>query len=135
MNRQVLDLLAAHYGYASYGAIHDAELAGSILALARNLEDVLTVHIEGLVNEQGLSEMMNVSVTSGRTVRARWGDFPEPVVNGRLWDRAEIEIYLLARVDSRIGTRGRPLRPKIGTADAQMGKSEPAPGRTSTKDA
>ena len=108
MNRQVLDLLAAHHGYASYGDIQDADLAGSILALARNLEEVLTVHVEGLINEQALSEMMNVSVTSGRTVRARWGDFPEPVVNGRLWDRAEVETYLLARVDSRIGTRGRP---------------------------
>ena len=128
MNRQVLDLLAAHHGHASYGAIQDADLAGSILALAQNLEEVLTVHIEGLINEQALCEMMNVSVTSGRTVRARWGDFPEPVVNGRLWDRAEVETYLLARVDSRIGTRGRPLRPKVGAVEGKFKESGPAMG-------
>lgn len=78
------DELARHHGYQDFDAIDDRQLMERIKDLVERLDKVL-------VDEQGIAELMGVSVETARVFRTRRKDlFPDVAQTGKHWFRDEV---------------------------------------------
>jgi hypothetical protein len=114
--QKLLDIIARHRGFDSFTTVSDDTVREDIESLARKIHaaGLGPRSIRGLINSEGVAAKMGVTVPSSRTERSRMKDFPEPVIDEKLWDEKEVSTYLRERATKRIGMRGRP--PKKGLA-------------------
>lgn len=110
-NDELAAVIAKHYGVDDLESCPDADLVGNIIALVEKIHGagLGPSSIKGLVNAEGVRQILNLgSIPATRVTMSRDKNFPEPVVEEKLWSATDIKKYSLAREASRIGAPGRP---------------------------